>query len=187
MDDQWFVFPDPEPPVINILYGWSEICVQFDLCFLMFSFETSSKLIIVCIVWLYCYVWFFLLLNIKSLLFPYAYVPTESIDCIILSSFELKAILLIFLVNRLGLYVLIMSRTRFRVNPQSIVARCDIWSLSDCNRTRTHNHLVCKRKLNHLAKLTKRLSFIVSTYRYGAFDCIFLSCHLRVSEWIYIL
>ena len=27
-------------------------------------------------------------------------------------------------------------------------------SLSDCNGTRTHNHLVCKRTLNHLAKLT---------------------------------
>ena len=25
--------------------------------------------------------------------------------------------------------------------------------LSDCNGTRTHNHLVCKRTLNHLAKL----------------------------------
>ena len=27
--------------------------------------------------------------------------------------------------------------------------------LSDCNGTRTHNHLVRKRTLNHLAKLTK--------------------------------
>ena len=30
--------------------------------------------------------------------------------------------------------------------------RCHIWSLSDYNGTRTHNHLVCKRKVNHLAK-----------------------------------
>ena len=29
----------------------------------------------------------------------------------------------------------------------------DILKLSDCNRTWTHNHLVCKRTLNHLAKL----------------------------------
>ena len=28
-------------------------------------------------------------------------------------------------------------------------------SLSDCNWTRTHNHLVHKRKLNHLAKQAK--------------------------------
>ena len=27
--------------------------------------------------------------------------------------------------------------------------------LSDCNGTRTHNHLVCKRTPNHLAKLAK--------------------------------
>ena len=59
------------------------------------------------------------------------------------------------------LYVLIMSRTRFRVNPHSIVAlnfkellarnRREIWSLSDCNGTRTNNHLIRTRTLNHLA------------------------------------
>ena len=27
------------------------------------------------------------------------------------------------------------------------------WGVSDCNWTRTHSHLVCKRTLNHLAKL----------------------------------
>ena len=31
-----FVFPDPKPPAINVLYGWSEISVQFILCFLCF-------------------------------------------------------------------------------------------------------------------------------------------------------
>ena len=31
--------------------------------------------------------------------------------------------------------------------------RHGIWSLSGCNRTQIHNHLVCKRTLNHLAKL----------------------------------
>ena len=36
--------------------------------------------------------------------------------------------------------------------PQS---RRKIWSLSDCNWTRTHNHLVHKRTLNHLAKLAR--------------------------------
>ena len=49
------------------------------------------------------------------------------------------------------LYVLIMSRTRFRVNPHSIVAWISRNSLletgaksevlSDCNGTRTHNHI----------------------------------------------
>ena len=34
-------------------------------------------------------------------------------------------------------------------------SRSKIWSLSDCNWTRTHNHLVHKWTLNHLAKLAK--------------------------------
>ena len=52
----------------------------------------------------------------------------------------------------------------------------------DCNWTRTHNNLVHNRTLNHLAKLAKSLSCVVSTYLYGAFDCMFLSCHVRFSE-----
>ena len=84
-----------------------------------------------------------------------------------------------------------------RMNPHSIVclnvkellaqSRRQIWSLSDCNWTRTHNHLVHKQTLNHLAKLTKWLSCVVSTYLYGAFDCMLLSCHVRVSVWNYYL
>ena len=46
--------------------------------------------------------------------------------------------------------------------------RCNIWSLSDCSRTRTHNHWVHKQTLNHLAKLAKWLSCVLSTYLYGA-------------------
>ena len=42
-------------------------------------------------------------------------------------------------------------------------SRREIWSLSDCNWTRTHNHLVHKRALNHLVKLTKWLSCVVRT------------------------
>ena len=65
---------------------------------------------------------------------------------------------------------------------------CRLYSLmnrpcycSDCNWTRTQNHLVLKRTLNHLAKLTKWLSCVLSTYLYGAFDCMYLSCHVCVS------
>ena len=91
-------------------------------------------------------------------------------------------------VRCIWLYVLIVSHTRFRVNPDSIVAQISKNSLieagakselSDCNWTRTHNHLVHKRTLNHLAKLAKWLSCVVSLYLYGAFDCIFLSCHVH--------
>ena len=63
------------------------------------------------------------------------------------------------------LYVIIMPRTSFRVNLHSVVclnvkellarSRRHIWSLSDSNVIRTYNHLVRKRTLNHLAKLTK--------------------------------
>ena len=65
--------------------------------------------------------------------------------------------------------------------------RRDIWRLSDCNGTRTHNYLVPKRTLNHLAKVIKWLSYVVSTYLYGAFHCKLLSCHVRISEWIHTL
>ena len=33
-----FVFPDPEPPIINILYGWSGIYGHFKLSSVLFSF-----------------------------------------------------------------------------------------------------------------------------------------------------
>ena len=40
------------------------------------------------------------------------------------------------------------------LNSKELLAqnRRSIWSLGDCNRTRTHNHLVRKRTLSHLAK-----------------------------------
>ena len=50
-----------------------------------------------------------------------------------------------------------------------------------------YNHLVRKRTLNHLAKLAKWLSCVVSAYLYGAFNCVFFSCHIRVLKWIYTL
>ena len=42
------------------------------------------------------------------------------------------------------------------LNVKELLARNrrDIWSLSDCNWTQTHDHLVHKWTLNHLAKLT---------------------------------
>ena len=33
-----FVFPDPEPPAIIILYGWSGISGQSGLCYFLSSF-----------------------------------------------------------------------------------------------------------------------------------------------------
>ena len=97
------------------------------------------------------------------------------------------------------LYAALMSRTHFRVNSHSIFAwmlrnsllvtlkRHHIWSLSDCNKTQTHNHVVRKWTLKHLAKLTKWLSWIVSTYLYGAFDWMLFLYHVSVLEWIHTL
>ena len=74
-------------------------------------------------------------------------------------------------VQSIWLYV-IMSCMSVSVNPHSIVCLnvkellawsiCRIWSLSDSNVIQTHNHLVCKRTLNHLTKLAKWFSCVVS-------------------------
>ena len=55
---------------------------------------------------------------------------------------------------------------------------------SDWKETRTHNYLVCKRTANHLAKLAKWLSYVVSTYLYDPLDYMFFSFRGRVLEWI---
>ena len=39
-------------------------------------------------------------------------------------------------------------------------SRWEIWHLSDWNWTRTQNHLVRKRTLNHFARLAKELSYL---------------------------
>ena len=90
-----------------------------------------------------------------------------------------------------------MSRKNFRVNLHSIAflnvkeflasGSRHIWILGDSNQIRTHNHLVFKRTLNHLAKVAKWLSSVVGTYLYGAFDWMLLSCHVGVSELIHNL
>ena len=65
--------------------------------------------------------------------------------------------------------------------------RFGIWILSDCNGTPTHKPIFLRTTMNQLAKLTEWLSYVVRTYLYCAFNCMFLSCHVRVSEWIYII
>ena len=54
--------------------------------------------------------------------------------------------------------------------------------VSDSNEIWTHNRLICKRILKHLLKLAKWLSCVVSSYLYGAFDCMLLSCHVWVFQ-----
>ena len=87
------------------------------------------------------------------------------------------------------LYVIIMSRTSFRVNPHSIVclnvkellarSRRHIWSLSDSNGIRAHSHLVRKWTFNHLPKLAND-EFV---YELSVFGFESRGCHL---DFVYI-
>ena len=79
----------------------------------------------------------------------------------------------------------IFASYKFRkVHRKTTLSQAGVSFLSDCNWNRTHNNLVRKRALNHLAKLAKGLSCVVSTCLYVASDCMFLSCHVHVSKWI---
>ena len=88
-----YLFPDPEPPIINDLLRWSGIYHLFGLCsfmFLLFSLIKAYN-------FLYCFIILLHLissfLNTRSLLVLYAHVSTELIDCIPLPSIELTGIL----------------------------------------------------------------------------------------------
>ena len=62
-----------------------------------------------------------------------------------------------------------------------------VWRFSDCNWTGTQNYLVHKWTFHHLANMAKWLSCVLSSCLYGTFQFMFLSCHVRVSEWIHTL
>ena len=77
-----------------------------------------------------------------------------------------------------------MPRPPFLHNLNRCFFFCNLKQVETHNRTQ--NHLVRKQTLNYLAKLSKWMSCVLSTYLYGAFDCMFWSCHVRVSEWIWL-
>ena len=64
----------------------------------------------------------------------------------------------------------------------------EIWRLSDCNWTRSHNHLVCKQTLNHLAKLAKCLVFVceISVCRLKSHHCQMLVFFQRTREIVFV-
>ena len=70
------------------------------------------------------------------------------------------------------------STRHISMNVKELLARSrrDIWKLSDCNETR-----------DHMVKLTKWLIWVVITYWYGGFGCMFSSYLVHVSEWIHTL
>ena len=91
----------------------------------------------------------------------------------------------------MGLYVLVMSRKRFRVNPHSIVAWTSTNSLlkegaksevlSDCNWTRTNNHLVRKRTHDHLVFINKQ--FVKEHFVNEHFNFRFRACFEQGVSW----
>ena len=58
-------------------------------------------------------------------------------------------------------------------------SRRKIWCLSDWNWIGTQNNFVRKRTINHLVKLAKWFSCVLSTYLYGAFDCVLVMSRMR--------
>ena len=83
-----FVFPDIEPPISNILYGWSGVYGQF-LCSVLFSLTYSSKLII----YMLQRISFSISLShtLKAFV-PYGYVTLSNV-CSLLSSLLFSAVL----------------------------------------------------------------------------------------------
>ena len=82
-----------------------------------------------------------------------------------------------------------MPRTRIALgtrvaNVKEILVRnrCDVWSLSDSNGIRSHNHLVRERTLNHLAKLAGLAKWL--SVLYGLSGCGFESrcCVLNIKK-----
>ena len=81
--------------------------------------------------------------------------------------------------------------TLFRwLNVKEFLARSTrkIWSLSDCNWNRTHNHLVHKRTLNYLAKLPKQIvSLFMSKQKvfYGR-HCKRCCKNVLLNSWVFV-
>ena len=56
-----------------------------------------------------------------------------------------------------------------------------LYFLSDCNETRTHNHLVCKQTLNHLAKLVMyKITFVCLSFHLSLCLCVWYFSQ----EWV---
>ena len=60
----------------------------------------------------------------------------------------------------------------------------EIWSLSDCNWTRTYNHLVHKRTFNHLAKLVSLAKWF-SVRLWTTWLWVQVQLHPHISQYKY--
>ena len=109
-----FSFHDPELPIINILCGWSEIYGWCGLWCFKLPPEASSKLIVFVLLYYFAAFNFFIFMY-YFLRVPYAFVSTESMNYIFLTSQALNAILLIFSVNTFC-YSLLSPCCNFNIN-----------------------------------------------------------------------
>ena len=83
-----------------------------------------------------------------------------------LTQFGIHGTWMLFFIREIFWQSLFKSLSLFSCRWTSIIFACIMANLSEWNGTRTHNHLVCKRTLNNLAKLAKWLSCVVSTHQY---------------------
>ena len=87
---------------------------------------------------------------------------------------------MVYWINFQNMYTFTYQKTLLHTLLLLVFKIVEILQFIDCNWIRTHNHLVHKRTLNHLAKLAKWLSCVVSTYLYGAFERCICTVHLWI-------
>ena len=85
------------------------------------------------------------------------------------------------------LYVIIMSRTRFKLHPCSTFAWISRNSLLEISAISEVYVTVYVNKHSAIWLYWRNDWAVVSTYLYGAFDCVLLSCNVRLSEWIHTI
>ena len=88
-----FVFVNPDPLIINILYGWPEI----KLIYVFFC--NTIKVSHFGIVLFHCYINFFSFLHTRSFLVPYSFISIEFIHYFLLSSLAVYTVFLTYSVN----------------------------------------------------------------------------------------
>lgn len=82
--------------------------------------------------------------------------------------------------NRAFSYAFGVNLHFLSVNIKDLIApnRYNIWNISDCEGTRTHNHLSCKQTPDQLAEPAKWLGCILSTYICGAM-AVLINSHIN--------
>ena len=75
------------------------------------------------------------------------------------------------------------------LNVKEIIARKrrEIWSLNEYNWTGTNNNFVCKKNTQLFRQTGQMIDLSCEYLSVRCIDCIFFSCHLRISERIQTL